>query len=250
MPKINRKNKGKQAEEDGEGKDRKRLTCWTLNYGGVKEDGTPQPEKPPVSHWQECIDTGLVRYICYGEEVAPTSGQLHLQGYAEFTQGFSKNRMKAILGFNEIHLEKREGNQTQAINYCKGGCWVKVGKPEEYYKEKNDVFYEFGKKAAAGTVSCSSCALVERMLQDMQNELSGRDNFIQVLERKGDRQSNHIHALQIQLHSMSEQVRKLEEYCMYWLESLEAVHTRSEQSEFLSDASNASVEHYTSVSNE
>lgn len=131
---------------------RNRRITWTFNYGGPG-----QPAKPSVDAIKARVrNEPTLRYLCYGEETAPTTGQLHLQGYAEFTKAYSFRRIKDVLGLGAtIHLIASEGDQDDNIRYCKGGCFNNKGE----WKEENAVFLEFGKKAASGSVSNYSCTL-------------------------------------------------------------------------------------------
>jgi len=58
-----------------------------------------------------------IKYIVYQEELAPTTGQLHLQGYCMF------NKVKTLAGVKKVsataHWEMRKGTHEQAVEYCK-----------------------------------------------------------------------------------------------------------------------------------
>lgn len=59
-------------------------------------------------------------YVVWQVEVAPTTGQHHLQGYCEFTVPLSFSQITSSFPFlNGAHLEPRKGTQKQAIDYCK-----------------------------------------------------------------------------------------------------------------------------------
>lgn len=71
---------------------------------------------------EDNISGGLpehVTYICWGEEVCPTSGRDHFQGYVEFDGAFTMGRVKDLLGDPSIHVDPRRGTQSQAIDYTK-----------------------------------------------------------------------------------------------------------------------------------
>lgn len=71
-------------------------------------------------------------YLTYGEEVAPTTGMLHLQGYMELRKRTRMTTVKKEMGIDSIHLEPRRGTQTQAITYChKDGHVTTYGAPKE-----------------------------------------------------------------------------------------------------------------------
>lgn len=63
-------------------------------------------------------DKEKVTYIIYQKEKCPKTGRLHLQGYAELLQQYSLRQVKIIFNDNALHVEKRRGTQTQAIEYC------------------------------------------------------------------------------------------------------------------------------------
>lgn len=69
-------------------------------------------------------------YVIYGIETCPESGRTHHQGYCEFNTNQRLERLKA---FNStIHWERRQGTQTQAIDYCKKeGNYYEFGTPKE-----------------------------------------------------------------------------------------------------------------------
>lgn len=105
-----------------------RNICFTWN----NYDSTP---KDNPDWWKRLKN--LQYGICQLEK-APTTGQLHLQGYLEFKGG---KRVNTIVK-DELpgaHLEKRLGSQKQAIDYCKksesqvDGYW-EWGTPKEQGK--------------------------------------------------------------------------------------------------------------------
>lgn len=59
-----------------------------------------------------------IKYAIWQLERAPSTGKLHIQGYAEFPQPVRLQRAKEILGSENVHLEPRKGTADQAIHYC------------------------------------------------------------------------------------------------------------------------------------
>lgn len=64
------------------------------------------------------------KYVIFGEEVCPTTGRNHLQGYFElFKKQGKKTLLIDICNYNvslkDISLQPRKGSQEQAVNYCK-----------------------------------------------------------------------------------------------------------------------------------
>lgn len=74
----------------------------------------------------------LISYLCYGKEIAPTTGTPHLQGYIHFKNAQPFDTVKKL--FPKQHLEAQRGTIDQAIDYC---------------KEDGD-FTEFGEKPKQG----------------------------------------------------------------------------------------------------
>lgn len=81
-------------------------------------------------------DWNKMTYLCYGEEICPTTKRKHHQGYVEFSSNMRLSALKKIN--NSIHWELRRGTQEQAIGYTKGG--------EAYKKPINTVWVEMGER--------------------------------------------------------------------------------------------------------
>lgn len=126
--------------------------------------------------WQKpTYDETRVRYLCYAEEKAPSTGKLHYQGYIEFFGSHRYPGAKKILGDPTANLSERRGSREQAISYCRGEYTTVDGR----YKPANPTFVEFGsttrKKPVSGTVSesvlpdtpmrqCDNCSQPSRQL--------------------------------------------------------------------------------------
>jgi hypothetical protein len=68
-----------------------------------------------------------IHYAVYGQEVAPTTGTRHLQGYVAFTRGTRIRSVRAL--FPGAHVEVARGNPTQCRDYCvKDGDYVEHGR--------------------------------------------------------------------------------------------------------------------------
>lgn len=98
------------------GKENKRVRnrnfCFTINCHEEAES--------PRFYDPECIEWGAdVRYVVAGLEKAPTTGQLHWQGYCEFHKAVGIKKAKELLQCSWAHLETRRGSQKQAIDYCR-----------------------------------------------------------------------------------------------------------------------------------
>lgn len=74
----------------------------------------------------DILDALDARYHCYGNEVAPTTGTLHLQGYLYFKHARSVTGIRSALP--GVHVEVAKGTPDQAITYCKKeGSFVEFG---------------------------------------------------------------------------------------------------------------------------
>lgn len=108
------------TEEGGNGK-RFRAYCFTLH------DWTPDEREQLVTLIQD-----KCKYGCFGEEVCPTTGRPHLQGYVYFPNKVTWNALKSIS--RRICIAVAKGNAEQNRVYCsKSGT-----------AEPNLVFFEAG----------------------------------------------------------------------------------------------------------
>jgi len=70
-----------------------------------------------VDVWAGVWNSGLCRYLVVGREVAPSTGQTHLQGYLYLHQ---KSRLAALKKLHPTaHFEPALGTPLQASDYCK-----------------------------------------------------------------------------------------------------------------------------------
>lgn len=72
-------------------------------------------------------------YLCYGKEVAPTTGTPHLQGYIYFDNAKTFSKIQKLLP-KGAHIELAKGNALENNSYCK----------------KEGDFKEFGTRPAQG----------------------------------------------------------------------------------------------------
>lgn len=88
------------------------------------------------SQWPHC------KYAIWQLEAAPTTGQLHLQGYAEFDSPVSLSTLRNLDGVENAHWEARRGSADQAREYCSkqetrvDGPWT-FGLPSEQGKRSD-----------------------------------------------------------------------------------------------------------------
>lgn len=99
----------KKARTGTGGRSRSRYWCWTKNNYGLDDLLVP-------GRW---FEEGIVTYVIFGEEKAPTTGTKHLQGYLELRNERSLTGLKKCLGWGDIHLEIRRGTGPEAIDYCR-----------------------------------------------------------------------------------------------------------------------------------
>lgn len=97
------------------------------------------PDDP--ADWWERSETS---YICWGEEICPSTGRKHYQGYMEFDKRMRFNQLRTLIeevtGGTRIHLAARRGTAQQARDYCE-----KVdAKSKAEGLAPNEVFVEHG----------------------------------------------------------------------------------------------------------
>ena len=85
--------------------------CWML---------TVQPWSASPTDFIDLLRiTPRVSFAAFQLELAPSTGQRHLQCYIEFTTRVRLSTIKALgTPFDTAHCEKRRGTQKAAIDYC------------------------------------------------------------------------------------------------------------------------------------
>lgn len=79
-----------------------------------------------------------MRYLCYGKEIAPSTGTPHLQGYVVYENPVRAT--KVIKDLPGSHVEKANGSPEQCIAYCsKDGDFLEQGVPPVTKKRKGEV---------------------------------------------------------------------------------------------------------------
>lgn len=100
-----------------------RRWTWTLNnYTDAQLDTLNQV----------VTEVESVKYLCYGIEIAPTTGTPHLQGYMEVKHPVTMARVKTLLGSQGAHVTASQGTPQQNREYC----------------SKDGLFHEFGEISA------------------------------------------------------------------------------------------------------
>lgn len=90
----------------------------------------------------------IIRYICWGEEITPTTGKKHYQGWIQFINKKTLGGVKRVLGSNEIHIEVCRGDEFSNEKYCK----------------KDNNFQQFGTFTCQG--ARSDLEVVAKMIRD------------------------------------------------------------------------------------
>jgi len=118
---------------------------WIFTLQANEEEGDnitwvcPGIEPHPLSHW---MDSGKIDFLIYQCEEAPTTHQIHLQGYCQFNTTMTLAAVKKIN--NAAHWEVRHGTHEQALAYCKkeesrrNGPW-QVGQETGGQGKRNDL---------------------------------------------------------------------------------------------------------------
>lgn len=94
-----------------------RAVCFTIN-NYVDAD---------IERLRSLCDTTNARYIIFGKEKAPSTGTLHLQGYASFRGQHPFETIKGYVGAN-AHIERAKGSALDNRTYCsKDGNFEEFG---------------------------------------------------------------------------------------------------------------------------
>lgn len=126
---------------------RDRKLCFTSF-----DDNPPNPDIV-----NELIDEDQVKYICYGEEVCPTTQKKHYQGYCYFYGKVSIRKAKKVLGIDKGWFQYAFGSFKENLNYCsKDGKFTEwgtrpaQGKRKDLNELKDDIL---NGKATADTIA-------------------------------------------------------------------------------------------------
>jgi hypothetical protein len=100
--------------------DRNRHTnwCFTYNYGGSTiSTASDQPPRDSVERFVDSL-VEKCKYVVGGYESAPTSGQLHLQGYCQLKKPARLSELKKLPDGGTVHWEVAVGTEEENRNYC------------------------------------------------------------------------------------------------------------------------------------
>lgn len=129
--------------------------CWifTKHFGGV---GQPT-EAEAVELIQHLTDDA--NYLIYGKEAAPSTGQLHFQGYVQFEMKKRITQLRVLVP--QCHFEIAVGSDEDNYVYCsKEGDFVEVG-------ERRDT--TGGKRGAVATAERWKRARVAAVSNEMED---------------------------------------------------------------------------------
>lgn len=99
---------------------------FTYNYGAAG-----QPSLEDATSFWDGLKTKC-SYAVVGYETAPSSGQLHLQGFCQLKKRARITELKKLVGGLTVHWEVMRGTPEQNVNYCKG---LSEGKTENLWEE-------------------------------------------------------------------------------------------------------------------
>jgi len=85
-------------------------------------------------------------YLCWGEEVCPTTQRDHLQGFIYLSDAKTESAARKMMEGRHIERQKDKATNDQSIGYCKGDYTNHKGE----YKPLNAVFKEYGTKPQQG----------------------------------------------------------------------------------------------------
>lgn len=73
----------------------------------------------PTSEYPEpSFDQNKMKYLVYGTETCPTTGEIHFQGYVQLKRQTVFNTVKDLFS-DKVHIEAAMGTPQQAADYCK-----------------------------------------------------------------------------------------------------------------------------------
>lgn len=106
-------------------KTRSRAWCFTVfNYGAELENICKRIEP-------------IAKYYVIGEEICPSTGKAHLQGYAYFNNAITGGNLKNKLN-KGAHIEKAKGSPKENREYCiKEGKFIEFGELPEQGKRSD-----------------------------------------------------------------------------------------------------------------
>lgn len=128
---------------------------WTLTLNNYNDED--------IERWDSLVSSNKADYLCYQEEVAPTSGTRHLQGYVIFPKVIRLTGVKKALG-RAVHAVRSNGSPSANRTYCSkagGTNFKEFGLfPDDSRKGKRYDLEEF-KRAVEDGLRCRKKARLE-----------------------------------------------------------------------------------------
>lgn len=129
-----------------------------------------------VFTWNNYEDSNILtlselkyKYICYGKEIAPTTGTPHLQGYIVFPNQMSLASIRKKL--KGAHVEIMKGSFAQNDTYCgKSGDITELGTKPLLQKEKGEL-EQVKWKAIREAAESGNFELIPEKIRFNQNKL-------------------------------------------------------------------------------
>ena len=81
-------------------------------------------------------------YICWGEEICPTTNNPHFQGFIYLKDAKTETAVRKMFKPRHVEPQHEKSSNQQSIEYCKGNYTNHKG----VYKPLNEVFEEYGVK--------------------------------------------------------------------------------------------------------
>lgn len=86
-----------------------------------------------------------MHYLCYQQEVCPTTGRIHIQGYVQLRVPARLTGVKELLQDDACHVEKARGTPQECREYCSkadtavAGTFQEFGTLQEAQGQRNDL---------------------------------------------------------------------------------------------------------------
>lgn len=132
-------------------------------------------QNPSEEQISALLSNDVFEYIVIGREIAPSTGQLHGQGFCSFKNQRYFKSVQKILGHCFCEPKAKFSTTDQAIEYCKkDGNWSEAGSPTLTSKQMEGILY---------TLATMSELLNDIPLDifDEYSQLDEMDNYIHEL---------------------------------------------------------------------
>lgn len=103
---------------------------WCLTLNNYTDDD--------INTWTQAVEQNVrLSYVCFQEEIAPTTGTRHLQGYASFSSNQRLSGVKKVFG-GAIHAIRANGSPSANRAYCQKEESAIVGSFKEFGEKPDD----------------------------------------------------------------------------------------------------------------